>query len=78
VFFLASLIPQEFLDQYRDKIVIDDKGHVYARVEKGMYGLPQAGKVASDALLPRLKQAGYVETGRIPGLFKHKTNSIYL
>jgi Reverse transcriptase (RNA-dependent DNA polymerase) len=76
VFFLASLIPQDFLDQYRDKIIIDDNGHVYARVEKGMYGLPQAGKVASDALLPRLKQAGYVETGRIPGLFKHKTNSI--
>jgi hypothetical protein len=76
VFFLASLIPQEFLDQYRDKLIIDNNGHVYARVEKGMYGLPQAGKVASDALLPRLKQAGYVQTGRIPGLFKHRTNSI--
>jgi hypothetical protein len=42
-----------------------------------MYGLPQAGKVASNALLPRLKAAGYVETGRIPGLFKHTSNSIY-
>jgi hypothetical protein len=77
VFFLADLIPKEFRDQYQDKIEVDSKGHVYARVEKGMYGLPQAGKVASDALLPRLKAAGYAETGRIPGLFKHKTNSIY-
>jgi hypothetical protein len=42
-----------------------------------MYGLPQAGKVASDALLPHLRQAGYTKTGRIPGLFKHKSNMVY-
>ena len=38
-----------------------------ARVDKGMYGLPQAGKVASDHLIPRLKEAGYEETGRTQG-----------
>jgi hypothetical protein len=48
-----------------------------AQVLKGMYGLPQAGKVASDALLLRLQAAEYVLTGRIPGLFKHTTNTIY-
>ena len=41
-----------------------------------MYGLPQAGRVASDHLIPCLKQAGYEETGRTPGLFKHKNNGI--
>ncbi|MGL5936068.1 MAG: reverse transcriptase domain-containing protein, partial [Cetobacterium sp.] len=41
-----------------------------------MYGLPQAGKVASDVLIPRLQANGYFETGNTPGLFKHKTNSI--
>jgi hypothetical protein len=45
-------------------------------VSKGMYGLPQAGRVASDALIPRLALAGYKPTGRTPGLFKHITNSI--
>jgi hypothetical protein len=40
-----------------------------------MYGLPQAGKVASDSLLPRLTAAGYT-AGVTPGLFKHATNSI--
>jgi hypothetical protein len=41
-----------------------------------MYGPPQAGKVASDIMLPRLKAQGYVETGHIPGLFKHTSYSI--
>ena len=70
VFFLASLIPEEFIAQYKHKIHITPNGHVYARVEKGMYGLPQAGKVASDIMIPWLKLKGYVKTGRIPGLFK--------
>ena len=39
-----------------------------------MYGLPQAGRVASDHLIPRLKAAGYQEAGRTPGLFCHTTN----
>jgi Reverse transcriptase (RNA-dependent DNA polymerase) len=56
---------------------VDEKGYVLARVDKGMYGLPQAGKVASDHLLPRLHEAGYKPTGRIPGLYKHDTNTIY-
>jgi hypothetical protein len=41
-----------------------------------MYGLPQAGKVASDCLLPRLAAAGYTERAVTPGLFKHATSSI--
>lgn len=76
VFFLADSIPQMFWTQYEAQITPNAKGHIYARVEKGMYGLPQAGKVASDTLLPRLLAAGYTETGRIPGLFKHQTNSV--
>jgi hypothetical protein len=56
---------------------VDEAGNLYAEeVNKGMYGLPQAGKAASDFLLPRLAKAGYIEAGRNPGLFKHKTNSI--
>ena len=51
-------------------------GFVYVEISKGMYGLPQAGRVANDALQPRLKAAGYEPTGNTPGLFKHNTNSI--
>jgi Reverse transcriptase (RNA-dependent DNA polymerase) len=74
--FLAETIPTAIWDQYNLQNYVDKHGHIYAKVDKGMYGLPQAGKVASDFLLPRLKAAGYEETGVTPGLFKHTTNSI--
>jgi hypothetical protein len=47
-----------------------------AHVEKGMYGLPQVGKVASDCLLPRLAATVYNANGITPGLYKHTANSI--
>jgi hypothetical protein len=74
--FLADTLPPDIWEQYNIADYVDDKGYVYSRVDKGMYGLPQAGKVASDCLIPRLKAAGYEPTGRTPGLFKHKANSI--
>ena len=39
-----------------------------------MYGLPQAGRVAYDHLVPRLLAAGYTKAGQTPGLFIHQTN----
>ena len=41
-----------------------------------MYGLPQAGRIANDKLVPILEQAGYIQSDHIPGLFKHKTRPI--
>jgi hypothetical protein len=73
---LADTIPQDIWTQYHLHEFVDNRGYIYARVDKGMYGLPQAGKVASDYLIPRLAAAGYKETGVTPGLFKHDTNSI--
>jgi Reverse transcriptase (RNA-dependent DNA polymerase) len=69
-------IPDNIWAQYNLDDFVDDQGWVYSKVSKGMYGLPQAGRVASDALLPRLALAGYKPTRRTPGLFKHSTNSI--
>ena len=53
-----TLLPPAVIERYnlQDKIY---QGHVYARVDKGMYGLPQAGKletlrVARDLLLEQL------------------------
>jgi hypothetical protein len=74
--FKAKLIPPEIWEQYNLDEYLGPDGYIYARVDKGMYGLPQAGKVASNYLIPRLKAAGYEETGRVPGLFKHTSNSI--
>ena len=71
----AAIIPQEILSAYNLQDLIHD-GYLYAEVSKGMYGLPQAGIIANDELLPRLAAGGYKEAGTTPGLFKHETNSI--
>ena len=73
--FPRKTIPDEFMDHYdlHDKVI---DGYIYAAVYKGMYGLPQAGRVANDALLPRLSAAGYIQAEHTPGLFKHTTNTV--
>ena len=42
-----------------------------------MHGLPQAGRIASDALIPVLQAAGYHQSPLIPGLFKHNTRPVW-
>jgi hypothetical protein len=74
--FHKDIIPEAIWAQYNLDDYVDHNGYVYAEVSKGMYGLPQAGRVASDTLIPRLQAAGYKPTGRTPGLFKHISNSI--
>eukprot|EP00957_Ditylum_brightwellii_P040753 3084574-Ditylum_brightwellii.AAC.1 len=46
--------------------------YVYMEIRKGMYGLPQAGKIANDLLKKRLKPHGYQELEYTPGLWKHR------
>ena len=76
IWFNRESIPTEFWEQYNLDKYVDDRGRVHAIVLKGMYGLPQAGRVASDHLLPRLSEDNFHPTGIVPGLFKHSTNSI--
>jgi hypothetical protein len=40
VFFKREMTPKEFLHQYWDKISITTDGYIFARVTRGMYGLP--------------------------------------
>jgi hypothetical protein len=49
---------------------------VYGEIRKGMYGLPQAGRIASDALIPHLATHGYNQSKRTPGLFTHAVRPI--
>jgi hypothetical protein len=70
-----SIIPEEFIEAYNLWEFVHE-GYVYVEVTGGMYGLPQAGRIANDELIPRLTEGGYKETGHTPGLFKHDTNSV--
>jgi hypothetical protein len=51
-------------------------GHVYIEVQKGMYGLPQAGILSNQLLGRRLAIHGYHQTKSTPGLWRHVTHPI--
>jgi hypothetical protein len=51
-------------------------GHVYIEVQKGMYGLPQAGIIANQLLAHRLAIHGSHQNKFTPGLWRHVTRPI--
>ena len=71
------MIPQEFVDKYNLKEKAHN-GYIYARVTEGMYGLPQAGRIAHDALLKNLEPYGYHPSRKPLVLWKHNSRPINL
>ena len=51
-------------------------GHVYVEIRRGMYGLPQAGRLANDQLVAFLEPHGYRPVPLTPGLWRHDTNDV--
>jgi hypothetical protein len=49
---------------------------VYFKVTKGMYGLPQAGKLAQDRLVAHLATHGYHMCPDVPCIFRHATRKV--
>jgi hypothetical protein len=70
-----KLIPQEIIVQYNLLQLVSD-GHVYIEVQKGIYGLPQAGILANQCIAGRLAIHGYHQTKFTPGLRRHVTRPI--
>ena len=70
-----SMIPQAIIAQYNLTPLIHN-GFVYVEVCKGMYGLPQAGKLANDQLIAALAPYGYHPVANTPGLWRHDTRDI--
>ncbi len=52
-------------------------GFVYIEICCGMYGLPQAGILASKLLKKRLTCHGYFEVPHTPGLRKHISHPVW-
>ena len=71
----VKLIPHEFMETYNlhNRIY---KEHIYCEIGKGIYGLPQAGRLANDLLTKRLAPNGYTECTHTPGLWKHTSRPI--
>ena len=70
-----SMTPQEFVVKYN----LAEKAHnryIYTRVTNGLYGIPQAGCIAHEALLKYLDPYGYHPSSKNPGLWKHISRPI--
>jgi hypothetical protein len=53
-----SSLPQEMIDRY-DLIELSQDGKVYIEIQKGMYGLPQAGILTNELLQRNIAKDGY-------------------
>ena len=70
-----DLLPDEIIEQYKLH-QLTYQGRIYCRIDRGMYGLPQAGKLAYDQLKTHMQKYGYFPVSYTPGLWKHTTNNI--
>jgi hypothetical protein len=72
---LLSRFPEEIVQKYNLNALAVD-GWVYIEIQKGMYGLKQAGLLANQLLQTRLAPFGYYPARHTPGLWIHKTRPI--
>ena len=70
-----NVIPPDIIAKYKlmDMVV---NGKVYVEVSKGIYGLPQAGKLANEQLIRHLKPFGYAPCPHTAGLWTHEKRDI--
>ena len=70
-----NVIPPNIFEKYNllDYVV---NRKVYVEVSKGIYGLPQAGKLANEQLIRHLEPFGYAPCPHTAGLWTHKTKDI--
>ena len=68
---LLAHIPDEIIAEYALKNKVHSDGTVYIEIQKGMYGLPQAGMLANKLLKRRLAKHGYYEVHHTPRYWRH-------
>ena len=71
----VSVIPESIMLEYNLAELVHNN-HVYVEIRKGMYGLPQAGRIANDRLTAFLAPHGYAPAPITPGLWKHAASDL--
>jgi hypothetical protein len=69
------LIPPEIGTEYNLQAKAHSN-HVYIGIDKGMYGLPQAGMLANKLLETCLRPHGYYQMRHTSGLRRHTTKNL--
>ena len=65
-----SLLPDEIITHYKLKYIADD-GYVYCEIQRGMYGLADAGVLANKLLSSHLEREVYYQCQFTPILWRH-------
>ena len=68
-----KIIPQEIINTYYLNALVDDQGWIYMRIEKGTYGLKQAGIIVKQELVKHMDPFGYHILKHTPGLWVHNS-----
>ena len=68
-----KIIPQEIINTYDLRALVDYQGWIYMRTEKGMYGLKQAGIIANQELVKHMAPFRYHPVKHTPGLWVHNS-----
>jgi hypothetical protein len=68
-------IPLDIQERY-NILDMTHNGYILMEISKGIYGLPQAGKLSQDRLVKHLASHDYIQCVNTPCLFKHKTNGV--
>jgi hypothetical protein len=71
----VNVIPDDLMELYNLAGLVHNGG-VYVEIRRGMYGLPQAGRIANDRLVKFLAAYGYAPCKRTHGLWRHSTRDI--
>ena len=66
-----ELFPEDIIQEYDLRNKVDAMGNVHCKVQRGMYGLPQAGIIAQELREEQLLKAGYHQSKVTPGYWKH-------
>ena len=68
-------VPADICARYGDRIIWHDQ-RTMVRIVKGLFGLPQAGRLAADKLTTLLLKHGYYKAPHTACLFRHHTLDI--
>ena len=70
---LLDIITEEIIVQYNLCNLVHTNGYVYIEIMTGIYGLPQAGRLANNQFKAHLIKYGYQHSTITNGLWTHKT-----
>jgi hypothetical protein len=71
-----SSLPQDIIDEF-GLLSLEHDVRVYIEIQKGMYGLPQAGILTNELLQRQLALDGFHPTEHTNGLWKHETRPVW-